>query len=126
MGSAKRETYWKWLRWSARILAVGLVILLILFAYGEALWGYLQTNQVDSGEALLFAALGTTVIGLLLALFREGWGAVIVLVGTAAFVATNSIASGHLRVGVFDAAFAIVAVLFLAYAWHAQRNKQLF
>ena len=109
MAPGKGERYWKWLRWAARIIAVGLVVALIVFAYGEELWAYMRSNRFNSGEALLFAALGTTVIGLLLALFREGWGGVIILVGTAAFVAINSFISGRLRVGVFDYAFAIVA-----------------
>lgn len=120
------EITWTWLRWGARLLAVALIALIAFFMFGEDLWGTLQTTGLDLVEILLFAALGLAIAGLLVALFREGWGGLVVLAGAAVFIAINSLASGRFRLGIFDVGFVLAAVLFLLVAWHERQNQQLF
>jgi len=95
------------LRWIARILALGLVAVALLFFIGEGLSEGLAIPQLTQEEQLGFVAYGVMMLGMILA-WKWETAALISIIGYGMFCAIE----GHLLFGLF-AAYPIVTVLFL-------------
>lgn len=89
--------------WTARVLGVALFLLFAAFEFGEGF-------PPVSAES---AALGLALAGILLALWFEGVGGIVILLGAAWFYWLNYAASGRLPGGWVFPLLWVAGVLFL-------------
>lgn len=76
----------KVIRYTARGITVFAISMFLLFFFGE---GPPRPSELRPHELLMFAYLGLTMVGGLIAFRREGIGSTVILVGFVAFAATN-------------------------------------
>ena len=101
------------LRWTARILSVMSVAILLLFIFGEGShWWNVTLNQM---VGLLFFPVGL-IVGLIVAWWKEFLGGAIAVGSVAAiYVVYGWLLNGSLAQGWWFLVFAIPGALFLAY-----------
>jgi len=92
--------------WAARVLGVALFLLFAAFEFGE---GFPPVSAQS-------AALGLVLAGILLALWFEGVGGIVILLGAAWFYWLNYAASGRLPGGWVFPLLWVAGVLFLVSA----------
>ena len=95
------------LRWTARLLSLGTLAIVLAFAFGEG------TPRAKEWLLLAFFPIGL-IIGLAIAWWRELPGALIALASMAAFYLACLAASGRVPTGPYFLLLATPALLFLA------------
>ena len=108
------------LRWTARILSLLAVGLVLLLAIGEGL----DLTQFTVRELVLFAFFPLGVcVGMLLAWRWEGWGGSLTVASLTGFYLADYLASGGFPRGVAFIAFAAPGFLFLLCGWWARSAR---
>lgn len=107
----KRDVYATAVRWIARLLSVGLLVLFAVFIIGEG-------PPPLSRMTLLW---GMIVVGLCLAWYSDLLGAVVILVSTLAFYTLNYSESGRFPGGWVFPLLYLTGVLLL-YSYYLRRN----
>jgi hypothetical protein len=103
-------------RWSARLLTVGLAALFVFFLIGE---GLPSLSSASLRVVVLSLFLLLSLAGLLIALRHEAFGGWLALAGSAGFYLTDCAASGFHRFpggGVFPLLL-ITPLLYLFVSW---------
>ncbi len=110
------------LRWSARVLSIIAVGIVLLFAFGEGL----NLSQFTPRELLLFVFFPLGVcLGMVLAWRWEGLGGGITMASLAAFYVVNRLSSSGFPRGFAFVAFAVPGLLFLlCWLWTRLTIKQ--
>ncbi len=110
------------LRWSARVLSVLAIGVLLLFAFGEGL----KLSQFTTRELVLFAFFPLGVcLGMVVAWRWEGLGGGITVASLAAFYLVNRLSSSSFPRGFAFVAFAAPGFLFfLCWLWTRLTAKQ--
>ena len=109
------------LRWSARILSIFVVGILLVFAFGEGL----NLSHFTARELLLFVffPLGFFV-GMVVAWWREGLGGGITVGSLAAFYLVDRLLSSSFPRGWAFVALAVPGFLFLLYRLRTRMTKE--
>ena len=85
-------------RWVTRVLGLGMVGLFILFFIGEG--GFGDVAKLTSSEKVLMIFIPVVFIaGMIVTLFRELWGGIIIILSVVGFNTVNVIASKSLSGG---------------------------
>lgn len=110
------------LRWSARVLSILAVGIVLLFAFGEGL----NLSQFTTRELVLFAFFPLGVcLGMVVAWWREGLGGGITMACLAAFYLVNRLSSSSFPRGLAFVALAAPGFLFLVcWLWTRLTTKQ--
>ncbi|WP_152052130.1 DUF7670 domain-containing protein [Tautonia marina] len=107
-------------RWSGRILSLLSIGLISLFVIGEPPWPWRLTGF----EALLLLCFPiSVVVGLILAWWREGLGALVAILGVVAFDLVHLAGSGGWPRGPWFLIFASPAAFFLV-SWALRRRDR--
>ena len=110
------------LRWSARVLSVLAIGVLLVFAFGEGL----NLSQFTARELVLFVFFPLGVcLGMAVAWRWEGVGGGLTVASLAAFYLVNRLSSSHFPRGFAFVAFAAPGFLFLVcWLWTRFSAKQ--
>ncbi len=110
------------LRWSARVLSILAIGILLLFAFGEGL----NLSQFTARELLLFVFFPLGVcLGMIVAWRWEGLGGGITVASLAAFYLVNRLSSSGFPRGYAFVAFAAPGFMFLlCWLWTRLTAKQ--
>ncbi len=104
-------------RWTARIIGTAILLLIMAFAIGEGVPNpFAQPVRVN----LLFAAMFTMVMGLILAWKWEGIGSLLILGGFAFFAVVNHGIKLNLAFGPMLA----VGLIYSVCGWMAKRSNR--
>ncbi len=106
------------LRWTARVLSLGVLGLILMFCIGE------RANPVKIMAGQPFATISflTSCVGLILAWRWQGLGGLLVVGGMATFYAQEFAIWGRFPKGPAFAVIAAPGVIFLA-AWWLKRSR---
>jgi hypothetical protein len=109
------------LRWSARVLSILAVGIVLMFAFGEGL----NLAHFTGRELLLFVFFPLGVcVGMVVAWWREGLGGGITVASLAAFYLVHRLLSSSFPRGFAFAAFAVPGFLFLlCWLWTRSTTK---
>lgn len=91
--------------WLSRILGLSLIIVLIVFAFGEDVPGI---KELSSKEILIFIAILIMIAGVILGFWKDLIGSIVILTGYVFF----SILEGKILAGPVFPQFLIVALLY--------------
>lgn len=108
------------LRTMANALALMVVVVTLLFVFGE---GVPKLSQFTPTVLAQFTSFTLMLMGLVVGLFLPPVGGALALAGFAAFWAVNIAATGTGRLGAAFALFPIAAALQLASWWHVKRRS---
>jgi hypothetical protein len=115
----------KWLRWTARGLGSLVAVLWVLIGIAEVAFPHTPPSPEASLQGAILAGLGTTtVLGVLIAWWRERIGGTIVVIGAIALSTFGYITAGRNKVWVMlftGGPFLVAGILFLA-SW--RRSQQ--
>jgi len=111
------------IRWTARILSLALVILLMIIAVGESWNSPIPWTHLRPLELGMFGALGLALFGLLVAWRWELIGALMNLGGTTLFTLGLIALKGlHFRFFWIEGALALFGLMFLL-CWASNRRQ---
>ncbi len=110
------------LRWTARLLGLTMLLLVLAFFIGEGLAAGIMPDPrtMSLSEDALLLALGMTLVGIIVAWRWEAIGAILIIGSTLLFETVNALASGYWRFGLLEPFFYLVGLLFL---WHWWRTS---
>lgn len=115
----KHSTVKSIIRWTARILGTLMVIFTLLIGIGELLEEHSGPNAgLNAFTIITFLVWGVALAGLILALWKEGLGGIISLIGFIVFnilAAINPTPDSRYPFGLL--LFMIPSILYLAYWW---------
>ncbi|MBT3389973.1 MAG: hypothetical protein HN413_06145 [Chloroflexi bacterium] len=109
------------LLWTARLLSVVVIAVLLLFMVGEGGFGNPSALSAKEWIGLLFFPFGV-IVGMLIAWWRTGLGAAITLGSLLLFYISNWLFSGNLPSGLFFMLFSLPGLLFGLY-WLLTRKS---
>ncbi len=113
--------YLKALLWTARVLSIVCIGMLLLFLVGERNFSRPISLTIKGWVGLLFFPLGI-IVGMIAAWFREGIGAAITLASLAAFYIADILFTGTPPSGPYFLLFASPGFLFAAYTYLAWKQ----
>lgn len=106
------------LRWTARVLGLLCVAILLLFIVGEGF----RPATLTGRDLLLFLFFPVGVcLGMVVGWRREGWGGALTMGSLAAFYLAHFLITHRLPRGLWFAAFALPGALFLLHALCSRR-----
>jgi hypothetical protein len=103
----------------ARMFSFALFILVILVIVGEGLPDVRAFTRGEIVSAVLFVAM---LAGLVVGWWRELAGGLLILVGFAAFMASEYVGTGDMGMGGIFMLFPFSGALFLIYWWLARKR----
>ena len=107
------------LRSIARMVSLGLLILVVMVIVGEGLPNFREFTRGEIADSIAFVAM---IAGLLVGWWRELVGAVLILGGFTAFMAAEYVSSGDVGISWIFMLFPVAGALYLAY-WWLTRNR---
>jgi len=111
-------------RWTARLLSLALVSLLVFIGVGESWNSPIPWTHLRPIELFMFAALGLALFGLLMAWRWELTGALMNIIGTALFTLGIMIKLGpHFRFFWIEGALSLFGLMFLL-CWDSDRRRK--
>ncbi len=122
----KNATELKIIRWTARIVGTLIAVLTLFIGIGELLEGRGKpgSNSFDTILIITFIIWGLGLVGLLIALWKEGIGGIISLL---CFIIFNILAATNpnpeSRYSLVLLVFMIPSVLYLCYWWLARESS---
>ncbi len=119
--SIKSELPLQIIRWTARILGAGLLLLVLVFAVAE---GVPNPLRLTFHEKLAMSGLLSILIGIAVAFKREGLGGGIILAGFVWFWGHDIAMIGYFRINSVFLLFALTGVLFVE-SWRRSQGLAL-
>jgi len=106
-------------RWTARILATGLLLFVMVFVVAE---GLPRPSSLTTREQLMFGGLFAMLLGTLVGWKREAWGGILMVAGFLFLCVVDNLATRSFRGGVWVAfaPFGLTGLLYLLVARAAQ------
>ncbi len=115
----KKPVWLKIIRWTARILALLIIILILVMLIGESIGSSSHKINLSSRDFLLLSLWGITLIGLGIGFWREGLGGLISLVSTLShIIILSSEGVGNLKSFYI---FLVPSILYLMY-WYFNKT----
>ena len=108
------------IRWTARIIALFFILIMLLIFFGQILEG--GGPQIDAWIGILFMPIGV-VVGLILAWKWEGLGGIVTLLSLVCFHLFLVVQEGVFRFFLFPYLIIVPAILFIAY-WYLTRPSK--
>lgn len=120
-----RERATKWMRWIGRGLGSLAGLFCLLIGIAEVIWPHTPPSPEASQQGAMLAGLViTTVLGVLIAWWREGIGGTVVVIGAVALGTFAYVTAGHNKVWamlITGGPFLVAGILFLATWWLSRR-----
>jgi hypothetical protein len=107
------------IRWTARILALLIIIFVLFMFIGESIGSSSHKTDLSGRDYLLLSLFGTTIIGLGIGFWREGPGGLISLVSTLSHIIILS--SEGVRNLFYFYVFLVPSILYLLY-WYFNKT----
>jgi hypothetical protein len=115
----KKPVWLKIIRWTARILALLIIIIILVMLIGESIGSSSHKINLSGRDFLLLSLWGTTLIGLGIGFWREGLGGLISLVSTLShIIILSSEGVGNLK---SFYVFLVPSILYLMY-WYFNKT----
>lgn len=115
----KKPVWLKIIRWTARILALLIIILILVMLIGESIGSSSHKINLSGRDFLLLSLWGITLIGLGIGFWREGLGGLISLVSTLShIIILSSEGVGNLK---SFYVFLVPSILYLMY-WYFNKT----
>jgi hypothetical protein len=115
----KKPVWLKIIRWTARILALLIIILILVMLIGESIGSSSHKINLSDRDFLLLSLWGITLIGLGIGFWREGLGGLISLVSTLShIIILSSEGVGNLK---SFYVFLVPSILYLMY-WYFNKT----
>lgn len=111
------------LLWTARVLSVVVLVVLLLFLFGEGAFSDPSALSAKEWIGLLFFPFGV-IAGMLIAWWRAGLGAAITLGSLSLFYISDWLFSGNLPRGPFFMLFSLPGLLFGLYWLLARKSSE--
>ena len=118
----------KWMRWIARAIGSLVGVLWLLIGISEVVWPHTPPSPEASLQGAILSGLGiTTVLGVLIAWWRERVGGTVVVVGAIALSTFAYVTAGRNKVWAMlftGGPFLVAGILFLA-SWRRSTRSGL-
>ena len=115
----KKPVWLKIIRWTARILALLIIIIILVMLIGESIGSSSHKINLSGRDFLLLSLWGITLIGLGIGFWREGLGGLISLVSTLShIIILSSEGAGNLK---SFYVFLVPSILYLMY-WYFNKT----
>jgi hypothetical protein len=115
----KKPVWLKIIRWTARILALLIIIIILVMLIGESIGSSSHKINLSGRDFLLLSLWGITLIGLGIGFWREGLGGLISLVSTLShIIILSSEGVGNLK---SFYVFLVPSILYLMY-WYFNKT----
>ena len=115
----KKPVWLKIIRWTARILALLIIIFILVMLIGESIGSSSHKINLSGRDFLLLSLWGITLIGLGIGFWREGLGGLISLVSTLShIIILSSEGVGNLK---SFYVFLVPSILYLMY-WYFNKT----
>lgn len=112
----------KIIRWTARILSLLIIVILLMFLFGEGDFSEIGKITLEEWVGVLFFPLGV-VVGMIIGWWREGLGGAIAVGSLLVFYLFHLIGWRDLPSGPFFILFTLPGFLFLL-CWFLSRRRE--
>jgi VIT1/CCC1 family predicted Fe2+/Mn2+ transporter len=107
------------IRWTARLLSAGMIILMLMFIFGEGLPDF---EKLSLREIIMMSAFFIMLAGMITAWWKEGAGGIMIFGGMVVFWTVNLVTTNQFWLHWIFLLFPLIGGLFI-YSWRASRAR---